>query len=209
MRIPSLSLSIAAFCGLLAINSHAQNVELPGGVDIQFGGNRQEGRSEDWVLSKMHQVNDQEIRTAHLAMDRARSPRVRDYAKHLLDDHQRSDDRVTELARRKGIALREMRPMDDEQRRIADDERRTMDELRDARDERFDRLFVRAMIEGHDHVIQALEASMDRLHDEDVRRLADRTLSDLREHRRMAQDLQDHLEHRDPDHHDEHRDQER
>lgn len=153
------------------------------------GWDQQAGRPEVWVLSKIHEINQMEVRMGHLAMDRGTFRGVREFGRRLVEDHRRSDERLTRLAQDKGIDLIHPRAWNDFQRRADEDARRAADELQDAHGEHFDHLFARDMYEAHDAAIHILERSEDRIQDPEIRRFVDRTLDMMREHRRIAQDL--------------------
>jgi len=134
------------------------------------------------VLSRMHHVNQMEIRLGELAMQKGRSQEVRDYGRTLRNDHQMSDRRVTNLAAREGIDLYRIAP--------SAHDRMVSRRLQRARGHAFDREFLNAMANGHAQVITELTRARRNVRNPEVRRLIGSTLPALREHRNMARDFQ-------------------
>lgn len=149
-------------------------------------------RQASWILSRIHEANRQEIRLGRLAMDRAGSDRVRDYARQLVEDHRRSDERLTDLAQRKGIDL--SAPGTFAGDRPGSDDEGQADELRNAHGREFDRQFVRTMERTHERLIAQLQRASDRIQDPDIRQFVDHTTAHLQEHRQRAEDLRRDLD---------------
>lgn len=149
------------------------------------GATRYDRQMTRQVLSKMHHVNQMEIRMGDLAMRKAQDPAVRDFGRSLRNDHQMSDRRVTSLAAQKGIRLMNPAP--------SPHERTMARRLRDARGHQFDRTFMTAMEDGHTQTIQELSQARRNLHDPATRRLVGNTLPALRHHRNMARQIHDQL----------------
>jgi putative membrane protein len=149
------------------------------------GATRYDRHMTQQVLSKMHHVNQMEIRMGELAMQKGRSQDVRNFGRRLRNDHQMADRRVTNLAAREGIRLVN-RPMTPHERSV---HRR----LRHARGDRFDREFMNDMASGHTQTIQDLAQARRELRDPQVRRLVGNTLPALRQHRNMAREIQQNL----------------
>jgi putative membrane protein len=149
------------------------------------GATRYDRQMTRQVLSKMHHVNQMEIRMGEMAMQKGRSQDVRDFGRRLRNDHQMADRRVTRLAAREGIRLVNP-PMTPHERSV---HRR----LRHARGDRFDREFMNAMASGHTQTIQDLAQARRELRDPQVRRLVGNTLPAMRQHRNMAREIQQNL----------------
>jgi putative membrane protein len=149
------------------------------------GATRYDRQMTRQVLSKMHHVNQMEIRMGELAMQKGRSQDVRDFGRRLRNDHQMADRRVTRLAAREGIRL--MNPP------MTPHERSVHRRLRRAHGDRFDREFMSAMASGHTQTIQDLAQARRELRDPQVRRLVGNTLPAMRQHRNMAREIQQNL----------------
>lgn len=168
--------------GLTAILATLTLALLAGGAQ---GATRYDRQMTRQVLSKMHHVNQMEIRLGELAMQKGRSQDVRNFGRRLRNDHQMADRRVTNLAAREGIRLVNP-PMTRHERTV---NRR----LRYARGHQFDREFMDAMADGHTQTIQDLSQARRDLRDPQVRRLVGNTLPALRHHRKMAREIQQNL----------------
>jgi putative membrane protein len=137
------------------------------------------------VLSRMHHVNQMEIRLGTLAMAKGRTSDVRYFGRQLRDEHIRNDRQVVNLASREGVRLYAI-GMNPHERQVS---RR----LRLARGHEFDREFLNAMARGHTQVIQEMRQAHRDVRDPEVRRFIGNTLPALREHRNMARSFQDQL----------------
>lgn len=184
MRTVIFSLGIAGLAAAFAAVGNAQPIYGPP-ADYP-----QPGHMGAWVLSKLHQVNREEIHAGHLAVERGATREVRDYGQHLIDDHRDSDQHVMEVAQRLGIQLFDPQPRNDEEMRAAEEDHRMMDELEHAHGEHFDRLFSHMMDVDHTRVIHMLENMSDQIHSPEVRRLIDHTLPVLHQHRDWAQRIE-------------------
>jgi len=158
---------------------------LVAGITTAEAQTRADRRIARNVLSKMHHVNQMEVRLGTLAMRKGQSAQVREYGRRLRIDHRMSDRRVVALASREGIGLRAV-PSTLE-------ERRTERRLRYARGDAFDRAFLDAMARGHTQVIQELRQARRDMRYPEVEQLIGNTLPALRQHRNMARDFEDQL----------------
>lgn len=170
MRLAGV-LGAAAILALSAVTAQAQT--------------RYDRQTTREILSRMHHVNQMEIRLGTLAMTKGRDPDVRDFGRQLRNDHIRNDRQVVNLASRENVRLYfiGMNPH----------ERQVSRRLRRAWGHEFDRAFLNAMAQGHTQVIQMMRQAHRDVRDPEVRRFIGNTLPALREHRNMARSFQDQL----------------
>jgi putative membrane protein len=166
----------------LAVLSAALLLGFAAQAQAQTGYDRRMTRD---VLSKLHHVNQMEIRLGTLAMAKGQSQEVRSYGRRLRNDHTRNDRQVMRLADREGIELRVIAP-DAHERALS---RR----LRNARGYAFDSEFLNAMAQGHAQVLQEMREAHRNLRDPEVRRLIGDTLPALRSHRNMAREYRSQI----------------
>jgi putative membrane protein len=128
----------------------------------------------------------EEVRLGKLAVDRAASPDVRSFGQRMIDDHSRADDQLRQLAARDGVEL----PAD-----VGHKGREAYDHLAKLSGPEFDRAYIRMMVKDHKDDIDDFRKAADHSTDPDVRHFASATLPTLRDHLRMAQDIQDRMDH--------------
>ena len=179
---------------------------------------RQSNRDER-IVSFIHQANLQEIEAGKLATAKSSSQSVKDFANQIVTDHQAADERVRSYAGahdidldtlQRRLAKRNEDRLELERRakavgtatgewawtwenaiRSKNTDDQTLETLRTLEGPAFDREFVRAMVDGHQKVIDRLTDVRDRSIDPDLRKLIDDLLPSLKRHLETAQALQD------------------
>src|SRR5262249_4296315 len=116
------------------------------------------------VLTIIHAKNLKEVELGRCAMLKAESDKVRDFGKELVEDHNKADDKLVEVARKahidvlspeeaKGMIMHELHPD-----KPAGSMKDPAMELKDLRGADFDRAFASKMAEAHRGVIRYLES---------------------------------------------------
>ena len=144
---------------------------------------------EQKVLSKMHMVNQMEMKAGEMGSQKGASDDIRSYGDRLFRDHQFGDTKVTGLAKRLGIELVEVKPQTPEEKQQAEAQKQMMEKLKDAQGPEFDREFAKAMKKGHEQVIANLRKAFLVLKNEKVISLVKHLLPILEQHEKLA----DHL----------------
>lgn len=62
-------------------------------------------RSDKHFITKVAESSEKEVAIAQLAAEKATDPGVKSYAQQLIDDHQKMNSELMQLAQRKGVAL--------------------------------------------------------------------------------------------------------
>ena len=120
-----------------------------------------------------------EVEIAKLAVEKASSEEVKQYAQRLVDDHTKANDELTQLASQKGVM-------------VPHDEKAMMkgkDKLSKLSGADFDREFMSLMIKDHTKEVKEFEEASNKSKDTDVKDWAAKTLPTLREHLQMARDI--------------------
>lgn len=151
------------------------------------------------VVSKIHQANQKEIEMAQMALDKAESPRVKSYARKLLNDHQAADKKLMTYAEKKSLDMSKA----DQKTAMgtsggtatpAPGSADTGDahaRLQNATGKDFDREFVNMMVDEHDKAIDLVKSAHDSVTDKQLRSQLGAMLPKLEQHRKMARDLAD------------------
>jgi putative membrane protein len=170
--MPRMSLCGFALAGLLCAASpaSAQNAALNDGQILRF----------------VQTVNEGEIGGARLAMKRAKSPDVKSLAKHMLDDHLKSEKVIAETARKAKMKLANSEESLSLKNQVGVGEK----ELKAAKGADFDKEYAQAQAKMHAEVATTLQSKMMPAATSDaVKSTLAQTLSTVQEHERMAQDV--------------------
>jgi putative membrane protein len=120
-----------------------------------------------------------EVEAARLAMQRASSPDVKQFAQQLMKDHTDANEKLMQIAQDKGIQL---------PKQLDAKHRQHIDKLSKLNGEEFDREFIREMgLKDHKKDIQAFEKQARQGKDTELKTFAEETLPVLQKHLAMAQ----------------------
>lgn len=97
----------------------------------------------DW-LSKLHTGNQFEIQAARLAMEKSTDPQVKQFAEHMLDEHQRMDQQGQALAQQRGIDLKKASSAWENAKQKAE-----LEKLKTKSGGDFDRSYAALMVQDH------------------------------------------------------------
>jgi len=141
------------------------------------------------LVQKVRELNDKELRIAQLAADKARSARVKSYARTLVSHHKAAERQLLSYASRRGLGkrLEQVTTSPDTAPASADMHARLLGET----GAEFDHDFVAAMVDDHDRAIEQVRTARDAAVDPQLRDLFHLMLPKLEKHRKMAQELLD------------------
>jgi putative membrane protein len=128
-----------------------------------------------------------EIKLGKLAIDRAQSPEVKEFARRMVDDHARVGNELKSLAMRKNMTL----PSAIDTKHMADYQK-----LASLSPADFDRAYMDMMVRDHDADVNAFRKIADQGGDPDLKSWAMKTLPTLEEHQQMAHRIADQLRRR-------------
>jgi len=132
-----------------------------------------------WVTNTL-EGGASEVELAALAKQKAQNPKVKDLAEKLETDHTKANDELKSIATQKGLTP----PAGPTKAQQATKAR--MEKLEGTA---FDQAYTRMMVENHNKGIRSFEMEA-KSSDPELKAFADKTLSTLREHLKMAQDAQ-------------------
>lgn len=139
-------------------------------------------RADRSFVREAAQADQAEIAMGRLAMQRSGNAAVRDYAQHLVQDHQDAGARLGQIAQSKGVAL-PAAPSNRQQRALQD--------LRHVTARDFDKHFLRQMVDDHQEAIDLFGHEVKGRHqDADLKEFAEQTLPKLQRHMAGAFALQ-------------------
>ena len=125
-----------------------------------------------------------EVKMGNLALAKAQSEEVKQFAQQMVADHTKANNDLKEVAAKKSVAL----PTD-----INDEQKSTMDKLAKLSGAEFDKEYVKAMVEDHEKDVKEFETQAKSGTDEDVKAFAARTLPTLQTHLSMIKGIKDRM----------------
>ena len=133
-------------------------------------------------ISQAAQNGHAEIDTSKLALEKASDPKVKEFAKMMIEDHTKANEELKALASSKGVEA------PDDPSLLQRGKSKLMLSTADGAD--FDRRYAESMgVDAHKETIELFEKAAGSAEDADVKAFAKKTLPKLQEHLKMAQQL--------------------
>lgn len=129
-----------------------------------------------------------EIRLGQLALDRSSNDKLRQLARHMVDDRSHINADLRALAHGKQIVIRTL---------TEDGSGTQVDRFKDMVGAEFDQTWIDTMVKHHQRTVARFSTETRQAQDRDVRNFAEQTLPALDRHLQMAHALQDALVHSD------------
>jgi putative membrane protein len=141
--------------------------------------------SDDSILSRLHVTNMNEIKAGEMALQKATSPAVKQFAQTLVRDHRSADQQTMDMAKSMNRDLSQIRPAGLDDSRIKD-QASDMARLNGLSGADFDREFMKSMQKGHEEAVDFATQARDSTQTASLRGFLDNLLPKLRHHREMA-----------------------
>jgi putative membrane protein len=119
-----------------------------------------------------------EVQLGKWAHERGMSEQVKMLGHHMMEDHQKANDQLKELAMKKNVTLPDS---------VDNDTKDKIKKLMDKKGKDFDKEYASMMVSDHKDDIKMFEEASDNAKDQDVKDWAAATLPTLRMHLDMAQ----------------------
>ncbi len=161
-------------CALLAVSGLSQ------AQTNQRAGQSQPSSADQQFMTEAAQANMAEIEIGRLAEERASSPDVKNFAREVVQDHQKANDQLQQLASSCGVSLPSS---------VSSEDAALKSRLAALSGSDFDKQFVESMLKGHKEVIAKFDEEAAHGSDPSVKSYAEGTLPVLQNHMRMAEDL--------------------
>ena len=120
-----------------------------------------------------------EVKAGEIATQRAHDGKVKAFAQRMIDDHNKANREMEELAKRKGWTLATT---------IDDKCQKEIDKLSSATAQEFDRAYMEVQLKAHEEAVRLFQRESETGQDLDLKALAAKTLPTLQEHLQMAKD---------------------
>lgn len=155
-RMPMFMVVLACVVTLACDRSTRNDTDDPNTVGT--AGNAAAGAGDRAFVEDMAEAGMAEVELGKAASERASNPEVKRFAQMMVRDHTKAGDELKRIASTHGVAA--PAGIDDEHREL-------MGRLMQMRGAEFDHEYMKAMVEGHEDVIDRLQtrASEDRFGD--------------------------------------------
>ena len=111
------------------------------------------GLGDGQLLQVLATVDSGEIQQAQVALTKASSPQVRNFASDMIEQHTRAKQMGAALSSRNGLALRPSPVSEKLEKQGAD----TLDKLQRSDSREFDNTYMQAQVKQHDEVLNMLD----------------------------------------------------
>lgn len=123
-----------------------------------------------------------EVQLGSLALTKATSPKVKEFAQSMIDDHTKANEELKALAQKKNISLPSS---------LSDKCQKKYNDVMEKSGNDFDKAYADLMVKDHKDVVDMFKKASDNSKDSDVKAWATEKLPALQHHLDMAQALED------------------
>jgi putative membrane protein len=142
------------------------------------------------TLSRIHQINQMEIKAAKLALKKSNSADVQSFANRIIRDHTDADQMVKEVAQKDHIELVSPPvPASAQERKDAVANRSAMRNLATLSDGAFETTYKKMMEDGHQKAIAYLSEVELKVKTKNIQDLIQKLLPNFQHHEALAQQL--------------------
>ena len=176
--------ALLGICAILSVGMRAQdtNKETPEvgkkTASPSVGGT--ELKADQKFLMMAAQGNLAEIQMAKLAKQKSQSNEIQNYAQRLIEDHTAANDKVMQIATKKGLTLPKTPPAD---------AMAMMKKMKGMKSMKFDKMYMRDMVKDHTKDVADYTNEAQHGYDDDIKAYAMTTLPTLKSHLDAAQTL--------------------
>ncbi len=141
---------------------------------------KKEGGDRDFV-AKASAAGLAEVNFGNLAVRSAVNPAVKEFARRMVADHTKANQELLALANEKMYSL--ARTMDEQHQKL-------FQKLGKEEGANFDRYYMEAMVKDHEDAVKLFDREAKDGQDEALKKWAEKTLPALKEHLKMARDVE-------------------
>jgi putative membrane protein len=162
-----------------------QNARASG---MQEGKRADKTMTDDQVLHALHHIDQEEIKAGQLAEQKGSSQQVKDYGRMLVQDHQKADKQVMQVAQKMHVDLTNTKSMPQHMRAKSEVHQNKMEQLQRMTGKQFDQGFAQLMSNGHQEAIDLVKNAQANAKG-DMKNLLDTLLPDLQKHKDVADQI--------------------
>jgi putative membrane protein len=123
-----------------------------------------------------------EVQLAQLALTKASSPKVKEFAQSMVDDHSKANEELKSLAQTKNITLPST---------ISDEKQKDYDKLAEKSGADFDKAYSEFMVKDHKDDVDQFKKAAEKCEDAEIKSWAAEKVPVLENHLSMAESLED------------------
>lgn len=149
-------------------------------------------KEESRIASRIHLVNQDEIKMGNMARAKGTTPDVQNYGERLIKDHTAADQALMKVVSNMKLKLTS-RPVatTDDEKKFDQDGKALMKKLQASTGQNFDQAFLKGMANGHKAVISQMTIADHDLPQSDLKTfIADTLLPNLHQHYDIAMNLE-------------------
>lgn len=129
-----------------------------------------------------------EVQLAQLALTKATSPRVKEYAQSIIDDHTKANEELKTLAQTKNISLPST---------LSEKSQKKYNDLAEKTGADFDEAYSEFMVKDHKEDVDKFKKAAEKAEDADIKSWAAGKVPVLEQHLSMAESLEDDVDDKD------------
>ena len=127
---------------------------------------------------KASESNMAEVALGNLALKNAENPKVREFAMHMIEDHTKSGEELTNIAKKNGLQVAS---------ELNKEHKNTTAKLSNIKGAEFDRQYMDGQVKSHQEAIKLFKSQAKGGQNADVRAFAEKSLPTIEKHLKMAQ----------------------
>jgi putative membrane protein len=163
-------------------NQNATTADNRGGENDQRSGGASDklAASDEEFAHKAATGSKAEVELGNLALEKASSDRVKEFAQRMVTDHGQASQQLQQIASNRKLELPQMMPTEAQEQH---------DKLSRLSGAQFDREYMRIMVQDHQKDIAEFQKAMNEVQDNDLKQFIQQTLPTMQEHLKMAQEI--------------------
>lgn len=186
-----LGLAVAVMVGMASCNSNSNGDDSKDSTEaINNEAIDATASSDSMARAQKEDVDDvieiasggmMEVELGKIALQKATSSKVKQFAQMMIDDHTKANDELKALASSKNIVLPET---------LIDKHQKTVNDVSEETGKKFDKKYMDTMVEDHKNDVDKFRKIADKANDSDIKAFAAKTLPKLIHHREEAEKLE-------------------
>ena len=122
-----------------------------------------------------------EVQLGQLALTKATSPKVKEFAQHMVDDHSKANEELKNLAQTKNITLPTT---------LSEENQKDYEKLAEKSGGEFDKAYCEFMVKDHKYDLDKFKKAAEKAEDADLKSWAAGKVPVLEQHLSMAEDME-------------------
>ena len=134
---------------------------------------------DNTFVNKARSAGLAEVKAGEIAAQRAQDAKVKAFAQRMIDDHNKANREMEDLAKRKGWTLATT---------VDESCQKELDRIAAATAQEFDRTYMEMQLKAHEEAVKLFQRESENGQDLELKALAGKTLPTLQEHLQLAKE---------------------